>query len=398
MAGKTIRARVKPEILVWARESAGFSLEQVEASSGLSKIREWESGEVSPTMNQLRTLAKKYKRPLAVFYLQEKPEGFQVLKDFRRLPGTEMRQMSPKLTLAVRQAQENREVALEYLAEVGIEPPKLTLSASIEDDPETVGARARAFLKITEATQGAWRTKEDAFKGWRQAIEGSGVLVFQLDKIDPDEASGFAIAEEKLSAIAVNRADVPARRSFTLLHEFAHLLLRESGVSDFYLDLKRPPEDQRIEVWCNAVAAATLMPKAMFLGHETVRAHRGGNTWAESEIDDLAKHYSLSRISVVRRLLTLGLTSQAFYKKKERQYAEDYAAERARKSASYEGKDFGGRQMHNEALSLLGRSFVRMVLQPYHENRITLNEVSAALGIKTRHIPNIERALLSRPA
>ena len=46
-----------------------------------------------------------------------------------------------------------------------------------------------------------------------------------------------------------------------MLHEFAHLMVRVSGVSDLETDERRPPEDQRIEVFCNHVAAAALMPK-----------------------------------------------------------------------------------------------------------------------------------------
>jgi Zn-dependent peptidase ImmA (M78 family) len=42
--------------------------------------------------------------------------------------------------------------------------------------------------------------------------------------------------------IAVNRKDPPTRRTFSLLHEFAHLMVRISGVSDLEADAKRPPK------------------------------------------------------------------------------------------------------------------------------------------------------------
>lgn len=399
MSKKTVRALVKPDILIWARESAGFSLEEVAASSGLSKAPEWETGEVQPTINQLRTLARKYKRPLAVFYLQERPTDFQVISDFRRLPGDGMQKMSPQLHLQVRAAQERREIALDLLAEVGDEIPTLGISASIDDDPEAVGARLRSFLRITDAEQRGWRDKREAFNGWRGFIEDAGVLVFQMDKVDTKEASGFALSETTLPVIAVNRADVPSRRTFSLLHEFAHLLLAKSGVSEFYIDVTRPPETQKVEVWCNAVAAATLFPRAMFMSEDVVREQETGDpVWSEDAIDALSGVFSMSNVSIVRRLLTLGLTNETFYKAKEREYAESYAEHLRRKKASYEGKEFSGRNMPNEALSLLGRSFIRMVLAPYHSDRITLRDVSAYLNLKTRHIPKVEQVLLSEVA
>ncbi len=217
-----------------------------------------------------------------------------------------------------------------------------------------------------------------------------------MDKINTNEASGFALSETKLPVIAVNRADVPSRRTFSLLHEFAHLLLSASGVSEFYIDVHRPPEEQQIEVWCNAVAAATLLPKKMFLGEAVIKAHAEiERTWSEEEIDTLAGIFSMSKVSIVRRLLTLSLTDRRFYKQKEQEYAEAYAENLKRKKAQDAKKDFRGRNMPNEALSLLGRNYIRMVLAPYHSDRITLRDVSAYLNLKTRHIPKVEQVLLS---
>ena len=395
MAGKTVRALVKPDILVWARESTGFTLEEVAASAGLSKVAAWESGDIQPTINQLRTLGRKYKRPLAVFYLQERPEGFQVIRDFRRLPGEGLRRLSPQLTLQIRAAQERREIALDLLDEVGEEAPVLSLNASMQDDPENVGARIRAFLKVSEQEQRSWKTNREAFNAWRMHIENAGVLVFQMDKIPSTEASGFAIAEPRLPVIAVNRGDALSRRIFTLLHEFAHLLLRESGVSDFEIEVHRPPEEQKVEVFCNAVAAATVFPKSMFVSEQIVREHgKKDALWEEEEINELADIFSMSKVSIVRRLLTLGLTNNGFYKRKEEQYSDEYQEWLKKRKAEYQDKEFAGRNMPNEALSLLGRSYIRMILAPYHGDRITLRDVSAYLNLKTRHIPKVEQVLL----
>lgn len=403
MTQKRVKALVKPEILVWARESAGFSLDEVAKSSALSKVREWEAGHRKPTISQLRTLAKKYKRPLAVFYLQERPADFQVIKDFRRLPGGGMRRMSPQLHLQIREAQERREIAFDLLQEVGDEIPEISISATLDDDPEEVGAKIRHYLRINDSEQKSWRNKKKAFKSWQELIEKTGVLVFQMDKVDTNEASGFALPDTQLPVIAVNRADEFARRTFSLLHEFAHLLLAQGGVSEFYIDITQPPETQDIEIWCNAVAAATALPRDMFLHERQVQEHEQENPdWDEEDIVFLSSVFSMSRVSIVRRFLTLGLTNKAFYKAKEIEYAEQYKKYLKDKEESYKQdekkKKKFRRNMPYEALSLLGRNFIRIVLDPYHSDRITLRDTSAYLNLKTKHIPKVEKILLKGTA
>ena len=81
---------------------------------------------------------------------------------------------------------------------------------------------------------------------------------------------GFALAAETLPVIAVNRNDVLTRRTFSLVHELAHLIIRVSGVSDLETDARRPPEDQKIEIFCNQVAGAALIPKTALFSEALV--------------------------------------------------------------------------------------------------------------------------------
>ena len=67
-----IKAFVKAELLLWARDRAKVKIDEAAKAAGVSvdRIEEWESGSDAPTLPQLRALAKKYHFPLAVFYLQ----------------------------------------------------------------------------------------------------------------------------------------------------------------------------------------------------------------------------------------------------------------------------------------------------------------------------------------
>ena len=399
MTHKTVTALVKPEILAWARKSAGYRIEDVESSSGLSAIRDWESGKTRPTINQLRFLADIYQRPLAVFYLQKRPTDFQTVPDNRRLPCGGKRRVSPRLHLQVRAMQERREIALECLSMLGEQTPEFSIAATIDDAPEEAGARIRKHLRVTGPQQFSWENMSEAFNGWRSAIEDAGALVFQLDGIETKEASGVAIAKKALPTIAVNRSDMLPRRTFSLLHEFAHLLLAESGISECHGDTDRPPVLHEIEKWCNAVAVAALMPRDMLLEAKAVRTHEAGNPiWKVEELDSLSDSFKVSKVAVVRRLLMLGLTDQDYCARREREHARVHGQCMKRGATQSEEPVFGGHHSHHEAFCLLGHHYVRLVLAAYQSDLITLRDVSDYLDLKTRHIPQVERVLLSAPA
>ncbi|MBF0562045.1 MAG: ImmA/IrrE family metallo-endopeptidase [Alphaproteobacteria bacterium] len=392
-----IKARIKPELLVWARDSARFAVSEAATKLKIDeeKLASWENGSDAPSIPQLRNMASLYKRPLAVFYLQEVPTNFQVIRDLRRLPGSGFRRLPPTLLLELRRANQRRELALELLDDLGDKPSSFSLMASQDENPEVVGSRIRAALGVTDQEQSRWRDGEGrvSFNAWRGKIEDVGVLVFQATGFAAEEASGFAIAHELLPLIVVNQKDSYTRRSFSLLHEFAHLMLRVSGVSNLLdADDSRPPEDQAVEVFCNHVAAATLMPMDWLLSDERVAKHGSRAVWTDSDIADLARGFGVSREAVLRRLLIFERTTEAFYRQKREQYQAEFIAQRQKKNENAP-EDGIPRNMSRETISNLGRPLIRMILGNYYQDRLTLSDVAGYLGIKTKHIPKVEQAV-----
>jgi Zn-dependent peptidase ImmA (M78 family)/DNA-binding transcriptional regulator YiaG len=393
----TVKALITPALVTWARETAGFSVAEAAARLKITEERlaSWESPDAkeAPSIPQLRKLAALFKRPLAVFYMSEAPTKFDVMRDLRRLPGTGFRQYSPALQLEIRSAVERRELLLELAADLEQEIPKFTLSAELREDPEVVGDRIRTALGVTDELQARWKDSDGrtGFNAWRSRIEELGTLVFQTTTFPTEEASGFAISADTSPIISVNRKDALTRRTFSLLHEFTHLMLRVSGVSDLETDARRPPEDQTIEVFCNHVAAATLMPKNALMTEASVIAQgQRSENWSDEEIGDLARQFNVSREALIRRLLTFNRTTNDFYARKRAQYIAEYQALLARqkeKPASAEIK----RNMPQETISHLGRPLVRAILGNYYQDRLTLSEVSGYLGLKVKHIPKLER-------
>jgi len=86
---------VNPDILRWARETAGFTLEEAAEKLAVSEARgvpgaerlaAYESSEQEPSRPLLLRMAKQYRRPLLAFYMSQVPRTGQRGQDFRTLP------------------------------------------------------------------------------------------------------------------------------------------------------------------------------------------------------------------------------------------------------------------------------------------------------------------------
>jgi Zn-dependent peptidase ImmA (M78 family) len=380
---KSIPALINPAMLMWARESAGLTIEQAARKIGIvaDKLAACEANEARLTFPQLMKAAREYRRPVSLFYLDAPPAGWLPIQDLRRLAGIEGG-LSPQLAFVIRQARERRELALELRAELNEPVTPFTLTATTDDDVEMLGTTIRAYLGVADGQQQQWKRR--AFDAWRLAMEARDVLVFMVPRLKLTEMRGVAIAEREMPVILVNGQDRTGGRVFTLLHEFCHLAIRQSGVSGTGSDQDDAP-NPTVERFCNAVAAAALMPKDWLLSESLVRRKGSAKTWDDDELEALALRFGVSREAILRRLLTLGRTSQALYDGKRAAFLEEYARLDKKKSG-------GGPEYHIQMLGQLGRAFTRLIFHGYHERRLTLRDVANHFNMQVKLVPAMERA------
>lgn len=381
-------APVTPSVLEWARLSIGVDVEEAARRAGVTpeRLGEWEAGGAEPTVAKLRQLAKLYQRPLAVFFLPEPPTDFDALRDFRKLPDNPDHSWSRALHKVYRRAVLQQEITAE-LAEYGdISLPGLP-ALNLDQAPESAAETARASLGVSLAEQFSWRQPEDAFAGWLEAVESLGVLVLRTSEVSMEEMRGFSLGSEEIPVVVVNALDAPRGQVFTLLHEFAHLTLREGGLCD----LLEPDSGaaRRIETWCNAVAGAVLMPSSSLLNNEFV-SPAGQREWDEEVLAQLSQRYGVSREAVLRRLVTLKRAAWDFYLERRRGYLVAYAEQRE-DERERRWKSKGGPPPHRMVIRDRGKPFVRLVLDAYHREVLTPSSLSSLLGLKLKHVPALER-------
>lgn len=192
---------------------------------------------------------------------------------------------------------------------------------------------------------------------------------------------GFSISQKPYPTIALNRGDVPQARIFSLIHEFCHVLLEKGALCSIVeLDADRYQD----EVFCNAVSGAVLVPKRLLLEEPIVQSHVSANEWRDEEIGSLKKKFKVSSEVILRRLLSLDLTTPEFYKKMRDKW---------NKQPKPKSEGGGGEEGYQTTLRTHPKIFIRTVLNALNKNDITLVDVSYLLDMKLKHLKNLEEHL-----
>ncbi len=389
---RSAEAIVKPQMLIWARESSSYAMDQAarKLDVPLSRLAQWEQGRLRPTITQLRSMAALYKRPLAAFYLPEVPPPARRIHDFRRVAQADRTEISAVLAIEIRKARNRRSIALELREQMGEATVRLGSHARVGQDPDKLAEWIRMHLGISIKDQMGWHDRGKALREWKRAVERAGVLVFETASnpgIPLVEMRGFSIAEEQLPVIVLNGGDAQNGKIFTLLHEFAHLVLGGEGICD--LEPKSVATSTDVEVFCNRVAGAVLVPGDSLVSEALVQQNRGVAEWSDSDVAELADRYSVSQEVVVRRLLLLDFTSGDFYYKKRKEYQQAEAERRQMDREAKRGRS-GGPPPAQMAVRDNGVAYTRLVIEAYYGDKIDLSDLSEYLGIRVKHLRKIE--------
>lgn len=385
---KRITASVKPDLLIWARESVRMSIAEAARKAKITDelIMAWESGESSPSIPQLRKLGEAYKRPIAVFFLAERPQGFDAQKEFRRLAGITPGKESHELMLAMRNATFHRDAALNLMELLGEPTPEIALRLHPSMAPDEAGAAVRQHLGVSWENQLQWTSPHAALAGWRSAIEERGVFIFQTGKVPLEEMRGTCMPDQPLPVVILNSKDAPHGRVFSLLHEYIHVLLHNGGHQTSRMEGRRSPEEQPLEVAANAIAAATLLPAKEFLA--TAAKYPRAVDGNDEQLRLLAQKVKVSPEVALRRLVTLGKAHQGVYRQKRKDWGETIWYVRQSQA--------GPVPQPIKILANEGRSYARLVITAFDRRLITTSAASDYLGAKAIHFDNIRRELATR--
>jgi Zn-dependent peptidase ImmA (M78 family)/transcriptional regulator with XRE-family HTH domain len=377
------RVSVAPTLLRWARERAGYGLEDLAVR--FKALPAWEAGDAKPTLKQLDDFARAVHVPIGYLFLPEPPVETLPIPDFRTMAGRGVRVPSPNLLDMLYACQERQGWYREFALATRQPEAAFVGSANLNDRPEEVAATVAATIGFDLAARAACRTWEDALRLFIAQADQIGVLVMVSGVVlsntsralDPEEFRGFALSDRRAPLVFINGADTKSAQMFTLAHELAHLWLGSSGVSD--AGAAPLSGHRREEVWCNAVAAELLVPLAI-LSNDVVATEP-----IDQAIQRLARRFKVSSLVIIRRLLDARVLTRASFDaawKAEQERLQDLA----RKAGS------GGGDFYRTTLSRVSRRFARALVGSTLEGQTLYRDAFRMLGIaKTETFNNLGR-------
>jgi Zn-dependent peptidase ImmA (M78 family)/DNA-binding XRE family transcriptional regulator len=389
----SIPALVNPPLLAWAREESGYAPELAAKRLHVrsERLLSWERGETKPTVRQALALAKLYQRPLGVLFLPQTPTLPPLAAEYRRLLGVQPGVESPELRVAIRVLSTRRELTIQLSGELGVPVVEFATDVHLSESPAHAGRRLRETLGITVEEQLEWRDEWQAWRRWREAIENAGVLVCQFPKVPLAEVRGVSLLHWPLPAIGINSKETsPGARSFTLIHELAHIALARGSEEEVALREARDETAwQQVERFGEEVASAVLIPEEALAGFlDRMAVPLDG--WDVSLVRRLASTFRVTPLAMATRLRTAGALSWDGY----RQWRQDWE----RHVASIKPRVGGFASPVDKALGRGGRPFARLVLEALDANRITSVEASHYLDLRFDHVEKLRRSFVNEQA
>lgn len=388
-------AIINPELLVWGRETIGYDLEEAAKKIGVKpeRLADWEEGEKYPTVNQMFKVADVYKRPYAAFYFSSPPthwdKPYDKLTDWRTLPESVSAKKSTGLVLELREAARRREILLDLIDEMDDEIPEFSLNRLTNESAADLAFRVRAILGKSIEEQISCKSPREALHMWRSAVEDVDVLVFQTGffnrhSVQVKEMRGVALHFDQFPIIIMNSKDSVTARIFTIMHELGHLILRQSGLSNF----RNFQELDYDEMFCNEFAGELLVPSDALLSDPEVKG-QPQKEWDNNELDNLAKRYKVSKAVLLRRLLKVRKTTRSYYSDKLAQWKEEWEEEQDSPGTA----GGGGPAYHTRFVRCHGIRFVSSVFDAYDQDVIHAGELSEFLSARFKHIEKIRSDL-----
>jgi Zn-dependent peptidase ImmA (M78 family) len=369
---------VNGKVLEWARTIRGLDLQDAAVRLAVSPddLRAYESGTKKPLVGFLRLMSAQYQINFTSLLM---PEPLPIEK---RPTDHRVRRGERPLSIDTLVAMEQVNEALEAFQDIADATRRIVTrlnigTAQLQDDPETVAARERKKFGVGVEEQRGWRGLDEARRQWRQRIEDRGVFSYMIP-MPPNELSGFSILRDDVAAICVNDGEpTEGAKTFTLFHEYCHLLLRQAGISD-------ENNTNSVERFCNEFAASFLIPRNPLL--EAIGEVKTPHEFPDGDIRRLAARFKVSNSAIALRLEKTGLAPTGFYGRRTAPWdlpAKPKPVTLDRQHPSY----------IKIRIKRLGRLHATTVLRAFTQRTINSFDASELIGVQPTSLGKVKAAL-----
>jgi Zn-dependent peptidase ImmA (M78 family) len=337
------------------------------------KLPAWEKGAAQPTLRQLEQYAHAVHVPIGFLFLPEPIAESLPITDYRTIREQGVVQPSPNLLDTLYLCQQRQDWYRDYARLHGLDACPLVNSISLNDAPLSVANTISQTLNLSMTERQALPSWSDALRYLVLKAEDNGVLVMASSivgsnshrKLETEEFRGFALSDSLAPLVFLNARDSKAAQIFTLAHELVHIALGQSGLFD--TETGKVPE-QKVERWCNVVAAELLVPI------ETLKQIYQAPANLQEELQRLARHFKVSSLVVLRRLFDANMITQD-------SLWQTYHQELERISTF--NRSSGGGDFSRTLGARTGKRFARAVLSSTLEGQTLFQDAFRMLGVRS---------------
>lgn len=377
------RMPITPSVLRWARERAGFKLEDLAAKPNFRKIADWENGERRPTYRELAALSSCLKVSLAIFFFPAPPE----LMPRWSAKALRVTDANVRLSLRMQYLVDITQLRQREYARISAwreSPPRLIahdLRFCPGNRSAAIAPSVREYLGITVAQQRSWSENCEHFEVWRRRLFDVGVFVM-LEDFRQDDCTSLALFDTRYPVIAVSKSAYDSGEGLVATcRSLARLLLHSSGFDmrgdEVYSKLEA--DSQQTATLCANLAAELIAPTAAL---EKAFRLSNGETGAAPAIGKIAQQFGVGEGWLRKRLLELNLISEA--------YTADSAWVAARPNTG------ASEDVEVDALLRFGDSFVRMAFDCFDSDYMDELELAECPELAPASLDGLRDRLESR--
>ncbi|HEX7633445.1 MAG TPA: ImmA/IrrE family metallo-endopeptidase [Candidatus Saccharimonadales bacterium] len=384
------KVMVKSDVFNFYLKSYGVDAKYLANKSAipLEKVESWTKADSEIPLGQLRTLADIYKKHWGIFVLDEPKHSFKKPRDFRA------RSSRHRLTLASNLAFEEANRLIEYAKEfsIGNVDPSIADLKSSSVSIVTIATKVRMLLGVTTELQSTWRHDVDAWKYYYKKIEELGFLI-SVQELD-EGVDGFIVIKDEATVIVISKGVKSVyRKTFTLLHELAHYIQRQSAACNTY----ELVHDVEAEKSANTFASNVLVPETMFNSQANVRMIASGEPATEEDYAAISKQFCISMSQAARRLYDNNLITRQTLENQLAKARQIYIEkEAAKKKKNQDAGGFDPKGHERSAINRVSVPLAASVLSSYSANNITPRDFASIMGVKVNLVGRIVTMLNER--
>jgi Zn-dependent peptidase ImmA (M78 family)/transcriptional regulator with XRE-family HTH domain len=375
-----------PQVVISLRKQLGYEASDVARllEFPLDKYSSIENGDATPSTRELTKLSDFFRLDEFNFFrktlpLKSREINFRAALDsYRGEPGPVLDAVSLASKI---------QLLLSGISNVSSLGRFQKRNLNLSSNPEIEGLWWRENLPIDSDVQLHKTTVDSFYTYFRSKIEYKFISVVS-HSFDDKNFKGLVFgANRDIPVILINSfRQQKQSRSFTLAHEFCHVLLGQDGVSNPY------EAESRVERFCNKFAATLLMPRSI-LG-ELLRLKKNSET-SNATIKWLANKFKVSQEAVVIRLEECGFANSGFWRQWKKQFEQrGYLPSEEQKRGGGVG-DEGPDQGINK-LAYFGFLFGRIVPDHLGTSKLSKMAVFRASRLKPKYISELGRATKER--